>query len=415
MIPKAMRQAIGKLAALVLLLLGLFPAGAASAETLSGLARFVPDGAGARATTDGAEIILGLSQPVPYRLVLLDDPPRLAVELRTVDWGGADLSAFRAEGAVSGATTESATQEGSRIVFSLARPMVVEAAEMVRTGNAGARATLRLRLRDAPPEVFASMAARASGTEPPSGRADPPRRRQDGTRPLVVVIDPGHGGFDPGAEVEGVREADVVLRFARELRAAIRRRLGARVVLTRDDDAFVPLPVRLSRARAAGADLFISVHADTVARGRATGATVYTLSEDATDEATRILAERQDRADILAGVDLSATDDTVAAALMDMARRETMPRSERLARHIVEGIETSVGRLYKHPRMTAGFSVLRAPDIPSVLLEIGFLSDPRDRRNILDPAWRARLADGLAAAIERWALEDAAAAALLRR
>jgi N-acetylmuramoyl-L-alanine amidase len=187
------------------------------------------------------------------------------------------------------------------------------------------------------------------------------------------------------------------------------------VVLTRDGDEFVPLEARVSLARAAGADVFLSLHADALAEGRAQGATVYTMSEAATDEISQKLAERHNRADLLAGVDLSRQDDAVAGVLMDLARTETQPRSDRLADTLVAGIAEATGSLHKRPRLSAGFSVLKAPDIPSVLVELGFLSSARDRERLLDPAWRARMAQGIRAALAVWGREDAAEARLLRK
>lgn len=168
-------------------------------------------------------------------------------------------------------------------------------------------------------------------------------------------------------------------------------------------------------ARAAGADIFLSLHADALAEGRANGATVYTLAEEATDIASQKLAERHDRADLLAGVDLSETGDEVALVLMDMARVETRPRSDALADAIVEGIREATGSTYKTPRLEAGFSVLKAPDIPSVLIELGFLSSKRDREKMVDPEWRRQAAEGIRNAILDWALEDTAAQDRLRQ
>ncbi|MBV1903264.1 MAG: N-acetylmuramoyl-L-alanine amidase, partial [Marinosulfonomonas sp.] len=187
-----------------------------------------------------------------------------------------------------------------------------------------------------------------------------------------------------------------------------------RVVLTRDGDVFVPLEMRVSIARQAGADVFISLHADALVAGRASGATIYTLSEQASDLASQKLAERHNRADLLAGIDLSSQDDVIVGVLMDMARTETAHRSDRLADALVDGLTQTV-TTHKRPRLSAGFSVLKAPDIPSVLVELGFLSSPRDRKNLSDPKWRLRAATGIKNALINWAREDAAQALLLRK
>lgn len=185
--------------------------------------------------------------------------------------------------------------------------------------------------------------------------------------------------------------------------------------MTREDDVFVPLESRISIAHAARADVMLSLHADALAEGRASGATIYTLSETASDEASEKLAERHDCADLLAGVDLSNQDDVIAGVLMDLARLETAPRSDQLAEALVEGLRHSVGGLHKRPRLRAGFSVLKSPSFPSVLVELGFISSARDRKNLTDPNWRARAAQGIRDALQVWSVEDAARADLVRQ
>jgi N-acetylmuramoyl-L-alanine amidase len=230
----------------------------------------------------------------------------------------------------------------------------------------------------------------------------------EGAGPLVVVLDPGHGGLDPGAGRDGQSEAALMLTFARELKEALIRDGRFRVVLTRDADVFVPLETRTSIAREAKADLFLSLHADALAAGDAQGATVYTLAEETSDAAAAALAERHDRDDLLAGMDLTAQDDVVAEVLMDMARTETLPRTDRLAAAMVAAIKTARIRMHRQPHQTGGFSVLRSPDIPSALLEAGFLSSDRDAKRLSDPVWRARLAEAVVEGLAAWSVEDAA-------
>ena len=186
-------------------------------------------------------------------------------------------------------------------------------------------------------------------------------------------------------------------------------------MLTRDDDIFVPLEQRQSVARAAGADVFISLHADALLEGRASGATIYTLAPEATDIASEKLAERHDRQDLLAGVDLSDQDDPVALVLMDLARLQTEPRTDRLANALVSELHRNIGNMHKRPRLKAAFSVLKSPDIPSVLIELGFMSSARDLANLQSPEWRARAAAGVRDALRLWAAGDAAEAELLRQ
>lgn len=365
----------------------------------------------------GVALSLRLTQPVPYRLFTLNDPPRLVVDFSELDFTGADGAAMAAGSEAVLSVGHGLWRPGwSRMVLELAAPLAVEQAGMETAGAGVAELYIQLAATDA-----GSFAASAGA--PPSavfadqpGRDLPPaRRRQTGEGPLVIVLDPGHGGIDPGAEAGGVVEANLVLTFALELRELLLRTGGFEVVLTREDDRFVPLETRVTIARRAGADVFLSLHADALAQGRAHGATVYTLSDEASDLASQALAERHDRGDLLAGVDLSRQDDEVALVLMDMARRETAPRSENLAAALVEGIHSATGSTYKTPQMQAGFSVLKAPDIPSALIELGFLSSSADREKLTDPAWRVRAAEGIRDALLYWAIEDAAAAARLRQ
>jgi N-acetylmuramoyl-L-alanine amidase len=372
------------------------------AEELSALARIDPLRSGIVATADGGlQLRFGISQPVPWRLRLMDDPPRLVIDTREVDWRGVEALAVVRPGADLRA---GAFRPGwSRLVLELEGPQKVVRAEM--TTGAETRIELVLAPTDGP--GFAAEAAKPDLPDwalPEATELVPPL--PEGAGPLVVVLDPGHGGIDPGAEREGHSEADLMLTFARELKEALVRDGRFRVVMTREEDVFVPLETRTSIAREAEADIFLSLHADALAEGDAQGATVYTLAEDASDEASAALAERHDRDDLLAGVDLSEQDDVVAEVLMDMARTETTPRTERLAGAMVAAIKAAEIRMHRHPQQVGGFSVLKSPDIPSVLLEVGFLSSDRDFKRLSDPAWRATLAGAVVQALAAWAAED---------
>ena len=236
--------------------------------------------------------------------------------------------------------------------------------------------------------------------------------RQDGTRPLRVMLDPGHGGRDPGAERQGQREADLMLTFALELAEELIRS-GFEVDLTRRTDVFVPLEQRMTLSRAFRADAFLSLHADSVAEGQAQGISVYTFADAGAETAAQKLAERHAPDDLLTGVDLTGQEDALAKLLMSLAQSNTQPRSEALARSLIAGFERSVGGLYPKPMLAEEFAVLKAPDIPSVLIELGFMSSPTDLANLLDPDWRALAQAGIAAALQDWALADAAEARLI--
>jgi N-acetylmuramoyl-L-alanine amidase len=344
-------------------------------------------------------------------------PPRLVVDFREVDFAALDRAPPARPAAVVALRAGRLAAGWSRLVLELDGPRRIATAEM-RTATGGGGARVRIALAPATADAFARDAAAPDpagwAMQRPAAVA-PRQTRQRGDRPLVVVLDPGHGGIDPGAEHGGITEADLMLRFARELKEALVRAGGHTVVLTRDDDVFVSLDARIALAQSVGADLFVSLHADAVTEGVATGATVYTLADEASDAAAAALAERHDRDTILAGVDLRGQDDQVAAVLMDLARGQVAPRTDRLAEAMVASLRDSGIRLHRIPRRAAAFSVLRAPDIPSVLLELGYLTSSVDRRRLGDPEWRERLAQALVEAIAVWAVADAAEATLLRQ
>lgn len=386
---------------LVLMLAVLAGPGALRAQGLSALAQLNVAQSRFVAAGGGLELTLAISQPVPWRVRMLDGPPRMILDFREVDFTGLDK--LRLPAGLTTLRAGSFRPGWSRLVVELERPMLVSSAEM-RTEDG---TQVALRLQPASPEAFAAEAARP---EPPDWAlpepiALPPPAKLPGG-PLVVVLDPGHGGLDPGAEKGGVTEKSIVLTFALELRDLLRRD-GVEVVMTREEDIFVPLETRTSIARAAGADVFISLHADALPEGDAVGATVYTLAEEASDAAVQALAERHDRDDLLAGIDLSAQDDLVAAVLMDMARTDTEPRTEDLAASLVEAIKTAGLKMHRRPRQEAGFSVLKSPDIPSVLLELGFLSSERDQKRLTDPEWRMTMQGAIAAGLKAWAEAEA--------
>lgn len=364
---------------------------------------------------DGATLNLSLSQPVPYRIFTLTDPLRMVIDFAEVDWTGFNPISFDQATAISAVRVGGFRPGWSRMVLDLSSPIAVTSAQMLRT-DAGATLLLSL---DSVDDADFSAGSGVPETAQFALAGDPVElgpvaREPIGTGPLRVVLDPGHGGIDPGAVRDGLHEADLMLSFAQELRDVLVRAGGFEVVLTRDDDSFVPLESRISIARAVAADVFISLHADAISEGHAEGATVYTLAERASDEASVKLAERHDRADLLAGIDLSDQDDVIAAVLLDMARTETVPRTDRLAGALVSRLQKSI-EMHKRPRMEAGFSVLKSADVPSVLLELGFLSSPKDRANLVDAEWREATAQAIRDALVTWVDEERAIAVKTRQ
>jgi N-acetylmuramoyl-L-alanine amidase len=230
----------------------------------------------------------------------------------------------------------------------------------------------------------------------------PKRARQPQQRRPAVAIDPGHGGVDPGTiGPSGVFEKNITFATAIELAHELERTGRFRVLLTRRGDRFVALRERVARARTHRADLFLSIHANAFPDSAMHGLSVYTLSEAASDRETAVLAARENSADSVGGVNLSRQPREIGQILLDLERRQTMNRSLMLAEDIVAELGHHVALLEK-PHRAAGFAVLTAPDIPSVLVEIGTLSNRAEERLLRQPAYRQRLAHGLLRAIERY-------------
>ena len=384
----------------------------AAGQEMSGLARLDPEASSIRDTGQGVTVTLSLSHPVPYRVFVLDDPPRLVLDAREIDAGVADPALLDRSDRVTAMRLGRFRAGWSRLVAELDGPYrIVSAVEE----TAPARISVILEPTDA--ADFAALAAAAPDPGwglPPAVDLPQAKRRQTGTGPLIVALDPGHGGLDPGAEAAGMTEAELMLTFGREL-AEVLRRTGMTVVMTREEDVFVPLARRIRIAREAGADVLLSLHADALAEGTAVGATIYRLDVGSPDAEAARVAERHDRDDLLAGIDLGGADDLIAAVLIDLARAETQPRADRLAEALVAAIDAADLRLHRKPIQSAAFSVLKAPDMPSLLLELGFLSSRRDRQRLTDADWRAKMQDAIRIALEAWAQADAAEAARIRR
>jgi N-acetylmuramoyl-L-alanine amidase len=279
----------------------------------------------------------------------------------------------------------------SRMVVDLSESLVIMQAGMVRSENG---ADLKIILEQANEVEF----VKNSGAPPDPGweaaiTFDPVVAQQiDQSGDFVVVIDPGHGGIDPGANQGGIKEADLMLIMAEELAVKLNATDGLKAVLTRKGDVFLPLSARLTIARQVGADLFISLHADALEEDTARGASVYTLSVDGGEDAARRIVERHERGDLLAGVNLDAAEDRVVTALMDLARAQTGPQGRRFADALVAAMGRTGVRLNTKPRREGQFAVLTAADFPSVLIEAGFLSNPQDRAILATAEGRAQIA-----------------------
>lgn len=256
------------------------------------------------------------------------------------------------------------------------------------------------------PVVTAPAAASAPAPEPVVTTVAPPRpampsdasriRMQPGMRPLVVAIDPGHGGQDPGAVgPTGKREKDITLAVARELARQVNATPGLKAFLTRDSDVFIPLPMRAQKARAAKADIFISIHADAAENRSATGSSVYVLStKGASSQRARWLADKENSADLVGGVRLQQTEGTLANVLLDLAQSGNMKASEDAASHVLGGLKR-IGKNHKPNIERANFAVLRTSDMPAMLVETAFISNADEERRLVDPAFQRQIASAV--------------------
>ena len=345
--------------------------------------------------------VMDFSRKIELRAFTLADPYRVVVDIPQVIFQLPPKAGESGRGLIKAFRFGLVMQGGSRLVFDVSKPVRIEKAFVVDPTD-GPPARLVLELAPTDREAFLHKMAidnRAARADLP--RAEATDSRGSDPRPLVV-LDPGHGGIDTGTKgPSGEEEKDIVLDFAQRLRERVEKSGKYRVLMTRNDDTFVPLADRVRIARDAGAELFVSIHADSLPRreGDAQGATIYTLSDTATDSAAARLAEKENRADVIAGVDLKSEPDDVAGILIDLAERETKSFSAQFARKLLGEMKT-VTRVHKSPLKSAGFRVLRAPDVPSVLVELGYVSNRQDRQSLLSDNWRNRTADSMAQAID---------------
>jgi len=345
--------------------------------------------------------VMDLSRKIDLHAFTLADPYRVILDIPQVVFRLPPKSGEGGRGMITAYRFGLVMQGGSRMVFDLAKPVRIEKAFVVdATDGAPARLVLDLAATDR--ENFLRRIAldnRVARSEPPATSVPEPAGGDP--RPLVV-LDPGHGGIDTGTRAaSGELEKDIVLDFTQRLREHIEKLGKYRVLMTRTDDTFVPLGERVRIARNAGAALFVSIHADALPHGEgdAQGASVYTVSDTASDSEAARLAEKENRADVIAGVDLKAEPDDVADILIDLAQRETRSYSVQFAHRLVGEMKTAT-RLHKKPLKSAGLRVLRAPDVPSVLVELGYVSNRGDLHSLLSANWRDRTADSIAQAVD---------------
>lgn len=351
--------------------------------------------------------VLDLSRTVDPAAFTLADPYRVVVDLPQVTFQLAGRAGETGRGLVKAFRFGLVMQGGSRVVLDTTGPVRVDKAFAIDAVD-GQPARLVIDLVSVDRESFLRNLAienrsrRAPGVAAAKTDRDPAAKDAD-QRPLLV-LDPGHGGIDSGTRApSGETEKGIVLEFALKLRDKLEKTGKYRVTMTRTDDHFVPLAERVRAARTAQAALFISIHADALANHdtEARGASIYTLSETASDDEAARLADVENRADVIAGVDLTAEPDDVADILIDLAQRETKSFSLHFARALMGELKAAA-RLHKRPLKSAGFRVLRAPDVPSVLVELGYVSNPQDLKLMTSEAWRSRAADSIVQAVQAY-------------
>ena len=374
-----MGNAIGRRS--LLLLAAAFAAAAQAAEAEAGRLAGVTLGRQGRA----ARLTLRLAGPQRWEARAETAPARLLLDLP-----GARIGRLRVPNGAGPVRALRLVPEAAQIRLDLAEPAALRALP----GPAG---QLVFAIE---PVSAARFAALARGGAFAQGGTGDGRDRQAAAPLPLVVLDPGHGGRDPGTiGVSGTHEKRITLAAAEALRAALEASGSCRVAMTRSRDVFVPLADRVEFARRRGAALFVSLHADSAPGAR--GASVYTLSDTATDAMSAALAQRENRADLAGGMRLPSVSPEVQRILMSLMRQETRSGSSRLARLAVARLGESVN-LLPHTHRQAGFVVLKAPDVPSILVEMGFLSDARDEAALNRPEHRRKLAAALAQAVQGW-------------
>ncbi len=375
------------------------------------VASIFPIASDARLAGDAKQtrFILDLDNTVPFRAFPLADPYRVVIDIPQVNFQLPAGAGSAGRGLIKAFRYGLVMPGGSRIVFDLTGPAKIAKSYVLEAAN-GQPSRLVLELEEidrtgfvqslaaeSRPELKPAIEDVVASTEPatpvkPAAVAD--------SRP-VVVIDPGHGGIDNGTQSGAENEKNLVLGFGLALRDRIEKSGKYRVVMTRTDDTFIPLADRVKIARAQSAALFVSIHADALPRqeGDAQGASIYTLSDRGSDAEAERLAEAENKADAIGGVNLTEEPTDVADILIDLAQRETRTFSNRFARLLMGEMKSSV-RMHKNPLKSAAFKVLKAPDVPSVLIELGYVSNKGDLEHLVSESWRSRTVGSMALAID---------------
>jgi len=418
---------------LALVLLAIFNAGPAHALDVEDI-RF-------GAHSNKTRVVFDLSEKTDFRVFLLTDPWRMVIDMPDFNWQVNAVPTPTSSGVKS--IRQGALQPGtSRIVVDMNKPVIIKAVFflpqdkgapdrlvvdfapatksefMAQKGKVYGRLKVDGRMQEpavatAPSTRITAPSAiikpptppKASPTRTTSNRnAFPPKKpaRVAYEKP-TIIIDAGHGGIDPGATTRGgLSEKNITLAMAKELKRQLEASGRYKVKLTRDRDTYLRLHQRVNFAREHKGDLFISLHADSLKKSSVRGASIYTLSENASDAQTERLAMRENRADLIAGIDLSAEDELVVNILVDLTMRDTMNQSNFLANTLVDSLRARSIKTLENPHRSAGFAVLKAPDVPSILIEMGFMSNGTDAKMLSSSTFRQKLAKALTASIDAY-------------
>lgn len=361
---------------------------------------------------DGARVVFDMDKSADYRVFLLDEPQRVVVDLYDADIG--KLYTKISNQVVKQTRVGKMSGNDKRVVLELSRPATVKKAFLIppQSGQ-NWRLVVDLMMTDA--KTFHNKIGNKymltnnkqfapdtlSYEEKPMARTEE-KATSKVNRKRIVVLDPGHGGKDPGAigAYNKTYEKTITLAMGKELKQILQNK-GYVVYLTRENDIFIPLRQRIKIAQNYKADLFMSIHADSARNRAATGLSVYTLSDTASDQEAAALAERENKADIIGGIDLGGNTKEVNDILISLSQNDTRNKSSKYATYLVQEMARTV-KLVKNTHRFAGFAVLKAPDIPSVLLEMGYLSNRTEEANLRTPAYRRKLADAAARAIDKY-------------
>jgi N-acetylmuramoyl-L-alanine amidase len=355
---------------------------------------------------DMTRFVIDMNEPVEYTIFLLSDPYRVVIDLPEVEWRLRPGQELEGLGQITGYRYGLFRPGNSRIVLDMLGPIDLRASKYL-PANGGSNHRLVIDLAGTTEDIFRSKAGwpeRKTALQAPS--VAPPliqRGPRDRNSKRIIVIDPGHGGVDSGAiGKSGTYEKKAVLAVAKVLKETLEKSSKYKVFLTRADDRFLELKERVNIAREKKADLFISLHADSIEKKpKVRGASVYTLDENASDKEAAALAQKENRSDLIAGVDLAGESDEVTNILIDLAQRETMNHSVLFARALMPNLGKTT-KLVGNTHRFAGFRVLKAPDVPSVLIEMGYLSNATDEKNLGSKTWRKQVSGSIEGAIEHY-------------